>query len=70
MSATVLRLDGAVREAVKDARAIERRLRSEGVAWAPALQRARDIAAALARNEPQAGGTGHGGNPSDTPPRP
>lgn len=49
MAATVLRLTPAVREAMLDARAIERRLQAEGHAWAPALASARDRMADLAR---------------------
>jgi hypothetical protein len=49
MSATLLRLTPAVREAVKDARAIERRLRDGGATWGPALGKARERIADLAR---------------------
>ena len=63
MTATVLRFDYAVREAALDARAIERKLRAEGSAWAPALQRAREIALDLAHSAPAGGRYGSRANP-------
>ena len=40
----------ALREAILDARAIERRVRLDGPAWAPALVAAREIIARIARH--------------------
>lgn len=49
MNATLLRLTPAVRETVKDARAIERRLCEEGATSGPALGKTREQIADPAR---------------------
>lgn len=61
MTATVLSLTPAVSEAVRDAQAIERRLRADGHEWAPALAEARERIARLAREPPRAAPTAPGG---------